>query len=143
MHGVAFTYPLPPELKGTRIKMAQIELTPQALIVHITGTDRLWALKSRLDIPLGHVVGATMATDEAATWLKSMHIEGTHVPGVLSAGVFHHHGDRVFWDVHDPRKAIAIALKDDQFVRLVVEVDDPTATLAAISQAIPTPVAPK
>lgn len=123
--------------------MAQIEITPQALIIHITGADRLWALKSRLEIPLAHVVGAAPAQDEAQSWLKGVRLLGTHIPGVLSAGIFHHHGDRVFWDVHHPLNAIAIELKDDHFARLVVEVDDPAATLAAIDLALPTLVAPK
>ncbi len=61
--------------------MAQIEITPQTLIVHSTGLDRLWALKSRLDIPLAHVVGATQAADEAATWLKETHIAGDPCAG--------------------------------------------------------------
>ena len=38
--------------------MTEIELTRDALIVHVRGMDRLWALKSRLEIPLSHVVGA-------------------------------------------------------------------------------------
>ena len=123
--------------------MAEIEITPQALVVHITGADRLWALKSRLEIPLAHVVGAASAQDEAQSWLKGIRLPGTHIPGVLSAGIFHRHGDRVFWDVHHPLNAIAIELKDDHFARLVVEVDDPAATLAAIDLALPTLVAPK
>lgn len=35
--------------------MAEIELIPQTLIVHVTGADRLWALKSQLEVPLAHV----------------------------------------------------------------------------------------
>ena len=122
--------------------MANIEITPQALIVHITGSDRLWALKSHLEIPLEHVVGASQEAEEAHAWLKGLVHRGlTHVPGVLSAGTFHHQDNRVFWDVHDPNKAIAINLKDDRYSRLVVEVDDPAATLAAIAKAIQIPVA--
>jgi hypothetical protein len=84
------------------------------------------------------VIGASQETEEAHAWLKGLVHGGiTHVPGVLSAGTFHHQGDRVFWDVHDPDKAIAISLKDDRYARLVVEVDDPVATLAAITKAIP------
>src|ERR1035437_745303 len=121
--------------------MANIEITPQALIVHITGSDRLWALKSHLEIPLEHVVGASQEAEEAHAWLKGLVHRGlTHVPGVLSAGTFHHQDNRVFWDVHDPNKAIAINLKDDRYSRLVVEVDDPVATLAAIAKAIQIPV---
>jgi hypothetical protein len=119
--------------------MAQIEITQQSIIVHITGADRLWALKSHLEIPLAHVVSATQATDEAHAWLKGFHMGGMYVPGVLAAGTFNYNDDRVFWDVHDADKAIAIIMKDDHYARLVVEVDDPAAAVAAITKAIPVP----
>ena len=45
-------------------------------------------------------------------------------------------------DVHDPDKAIASTLKDDRYARLVVEVEDPVVTLAAIAKAIKPPAAP-
>jgi hypothetical protein len=61
---------------------------------------------------------------------------GAYVPGVLSAGTFHQDGERVFWDVHDPAKVIAIELADEHFKRLVIEVDDPEATITAIETAI-------
>jgi hypothetical protein len=32
--------------------VAEVELTENTLIVHVRGMDRLWALKSRLEIPL-------------------------------------------------------------------------------------------
>ncbi len=121
--------------------MAQIEITPQSLIVHITGADRLWSLKSRLEIPLAHVVGANHATDDADSWLEGFRLGAVYVPGVLSAGSVHHQDDRVYWDVHDSAKAIAIVLKDDRYARLVVEVDDPAATLAAIAKALQVPAA--
>ena len=38
--------------------MAEVELTQGTLIVHVQGTDQLWAPKSCLEIPLSHVVGA-------------------------------------------------------------------------------------
>jgi hypothetical protein len=62
----------------------------------------------------------------------------THVPGVISAGRFHTHGRRVFWDVHHPDQAIAIGLRDDTFDHLVVEVPDPEAAVATITAAIAT-----
>jgi hypothetical protein len=57
---------------------------------------------------------------------------GTHVPGVITAGTFYQEGERVFWDVHDPESTVVIQLKDERYVRLVIEVDDPPATAAAI-----------
>lgn len=121
--------------------MAQIEITPQSLIVHITGADQLWSLKSRLEIPLAHVVGANHATADADSWLEGFHMGAEYVPGVLSTGGLQYQDDRVYWDVHDAAKAIAIVLKDDRYARLVIEVDDPAATLAAITKALQVPAA--
>ena len=112
-----------------------IELTDEMLVVHVEGADRLWALKSRLEIPLAHVAGATSATEEARKWLHGMRLGGTHIPSVISAGRFYSHGELVFWAVHDPEKAIAIALRDERYSRLVLEVEDAEAEIARIRHA--------
>ena len=61
---------------------------------------------------------------------------GARVPGVITAGSFRQEGDTVFWDVHDPEKAIIIELADERYARLVVEVEDPSATVALITRAL-------
>jgi hypothetical protein len=94
--------------------MAQLELTPTTLIVHITGLDKLWTLTSRLDIPLAHITGATLDPALAAAgppgWWR-----GAYVPGVLAAGSFATADGRVFWAVHDPAHAIVIQLTDETY----------------------------
>jgi hypothetical protein len=116
--------------------MTEIELTRDALIVHVRGMDRLWALKSRLEIPLSHVVGAEVNPEVARQWRKGIRTPGTHVPGVITAGTFHQEGERVFWDVHDPEKTVVIQLRDERYARLVIEVDDPNAIAAAIRKTL-------
>jgi hypothetical protein len=56
---------------------------------------------------------------------------GTQLPGVVTAGQFYQHGQRVFWDVHDPAKSIIIELHDERYGELIVEVTDP---LSAVEQ---------
>jgi hypothetical protein len=56
--------------------------------------------------------------------------------GVITAGTFYQEGERVFWDVHDPEKTVVIRLKDEHYARLVIEVEDPPATVAAIQEAL-------
>ena len=56
--------------------------------------------------------------------------------GIITAGTFFQDGDRVFWDVRDPEKTIVIRLEDERYTRLVIEVEDPRATVAAIEEAI-------
>jgi hypothetical protein len=58
------------------------------------------------------------------------------MPGVITAGTFYQEGERVFWDVHDPEKTVVIRLKDERYARLVIEVEDPPATVAAIQEAL-------
>ena len=116
--------------------MTEVELTENALIVHVRGVDRLWALKSRLEIPLAHVVCAEVDPEVAQGWRKGLRAPGTHVPGVITAGTFYQEGERVFWDVHDPERTVVIHLKDERYARLVIEVDDPHATAAAIQGAL-------
>jgi hypothetical protein len=114
---------------------ARIETTEGSLIVHIEGADKLWALKSRLDIPLAHVLDARPAREEAHKWLHGIRLGGTHIPGVISAGRFHSEGSWVFWDVHDADKAIGIDLADEHYNKLVIEVAEPETEIARIRKA--------
>ncbi|MET8573101.1 hypothetical protein [Streptomyces sp. NPDC004783] len=116
--------------------MAHISIDDGNLIVEIEGLDKLWALKSRLTIPLAHVRGAT-ADPGVVKEPKGLRSPGTHLPGVVTAGTFHIDGERVFWDVHDPAKAVVIQLADERYARLVIQVADPRATVALIEDALP------
>jgi TetR/AcrR family transcriptional repressor of nem operon len=117
------------------IPMAQVRVDGENLLVEIEGLDKLWALKSRLEIPLVNVRGAT-ADPGIVAEPKGVRWPGAQVPGVITAGTFHIDGERVFWDVHDSAKAIVIELHDDHYARLVIEVADPRDTVALIERAI-------
>jgi hypothetical protein len=116
--------------------MAEIELTADALIVHITGVDRFLSLKSRVEVPLAHVASVGPAADEAHRVFHGIRAVGTNLPGVITTGTFVQHGEWSFWDVHDPDHAIEIRLHDEGYARLVIGVDDPASTIAAIDGAI-------
>ena len=116
--------------------MAEIELTADTLLIHVRGADRMFALKSELAIPLEHVLGATKDEEEARRWYHGVRAPGTSVPGVITAGTFHQNGERVFWDVHHPERAVALNLRDESYAKLVVEAEDPDATILAIEAAL-------
>ncbi len=120
--------------------MTRIEISETDLIVYIEGWDRFFAFKNELRVPLTHVAGAEHADDEARGWFHGFRAPGTEMPGVITAGTFYHlDGGRVFWDVHDANGAIAILLHDESYTKLIVEVADPVATIAAIEAALPHP----
>ena len=116
--------------------MAEVKLTQDALIVHVRGMDRLWALRSRLEIPLAHVVNAEADPELARGWWQGIRSGGTRVPGVITAGTFHQEGEMVFWDVHDPENTVVIRLRDERYSRLVIEVEDAPTTVAAIRERL-------
>ena len=116
--------------------MVDIELTASALIVHVEGADRIWALKSRVEIPLENVAAARPAGDEERGVYSGARFPGTNIPGVVKAGSFHQQGEWTFWDVHDLGRAIVIMTNDEKYSRLVVEVADPAASVAAIETAL-------
>lgn len=115
--------------------MARISIDGDDLVVEIEGWDKLWSLRSRLVIPLANVRGAT-ADPGAVAGPKGLRAPGTSVPGVITAGTFHQDGEKVFWDVRDAARAVVVALADDRYARLVVQVDDPAATVDLIERAL-------
>ncbi|MDP9867079.1 MULTISPECIES: hypothetical protein [Streptosporangium] len=115
--------------------MARISINGDSLVVDIEGLDKLWALKSQLTIPLENVRGVT-ADPGIINDPKGIRSPGTHLPGVITAGTFRVDGERVFWDVRDATKAVVIELVDERYVRLVVEVADPRATVTLIEKAL-------
>ena len=88
------------------------------------------------DPALAHVAGAEAGTEPVRGWWLGIRSGGTHVPGVITAGTFHGEDERVFWDVRDAEKTVVIRLKDERYSRLVTEVEDPPATVAAIRERL-------
>ena len=115
--------------------MTTVSLEGDLLVLIVEGADKLWALRSRLEIPLAHVKSARVdpafVGHERYVGLK---IAGARMPGVITAGSFRQEGDTVFWDVHNPDKTIVIELDHEHYARLVVEVENPEEVLATIGK---------
>ena len=117
--------------------MVDITISGGSLELHVLGIDRLWALKSSLEIPLRHIAGIRADPEVARGWWHGIHCPGTDIPGVLTAGTFYQHGRRVFWDVHDPENTVVIELRDERYDELIVEVANPLLTVEQVRAALP------
>ncbi len=115
--------------------MVTVELDDGKLILEMEGLDKLWTLKSRLEIPLAHVRGASYDPTLADVSWKGIREEGTRIPGLITGGTFYQEGKRVFWDVKDAEKTVVIDLVDERYDQLVVEVGDPLAVVDEIQSA--------
>ena len=115
--------------------MALVHIDGDDLVVVIEGLHKVWALKSSLAIPLANVRGAT-ADPGISAEPKGIRAPGTRVPGLITAGTFHLDGEKVFWDVRDPAKTVVVELADEHYARLVLQVEDPRATVALVENAL-------
>jgi hypothetical protein len=115
--------------------MVEVSVADGKLILRVQGADKLWALKSSLEIPLAHVSSVRADPQAAQGWYHGLRLGGTNIPGVITAGTFYQHGQRVFWDVHHPQSTIVIELRDERYSELIVEVADPPAAVELIRAA--------
>ena len=119
--------------------MVELSISRGNLLLHVQGADRLWALKSSLEIPLQHVAGIRADPSIARGWWHGIRMPGTSIPGVITAGTFYQHGERVFWDVHNPDNTVVIDLRDERYNQLIVEVADPATAVALVELVLPRP----
>ncbi len=120
--------------------MTKVEVRADRLVAHVQGLDQVLALKSELTIPLSHVKGANVSPPEVRRrWRNPLRIRvpGSDMPYVVMAGSFIFlDGEHAFWDVHDPDRTVVIELDHERFAKLVLEVEDPQTTAAAINAAV-------
>jgi hypothetical protein len=118
--------------------MADVTIEDGQLRVELEGMHKVWALKNTISVPLSHIVSASAGPIPEADTPKGIRAPGTHIPGVFAAGTWHQHGEKVFWDVRDPERAVVVELRDESYSRLVLEVEDPQATVDLITAQIDT-----
>ena len=115
--------------------MVEIEVTSEKLSMTVKGLDKVWALKSKIEVPLEHVSDVesyrSYETHNEYAGQVSWRVPGTYVPGVIKAGSYYQ-GAWAFWDVHNRDKAIVITLVEEHYKLLIVEVDNPDLEIAKI-----------
>lgn len=115
--------------------MVDLSVAEGKLVLHVEGADKIFALKSTLEIPLEHIAGIRADPEVARGWFHGFRMPGTNVPGVITAGTFYLHGQRVFWDVHHAENTVVIELRDERYNELIVEVADPQGAVEMVRGA--------
>lgn len=121
--------------------MARVEIQERTLSVLIDGFDQVLAMRARITVPLAHVVDAYPRPDVSDLWQMEAGaaMRGTLIPGRLIVGTcpLADGEGMVFYDVHDPSKAISIELRHDRYKRILVEVsgESPEAVCERIREA--------
>jgi hypothetical protein len=116
--------------------MVHVSIHGDRVRFEVEGWDKLWALKSQLEIPLNHIRAVRADPEPARGWWHGLKLPGTQIPGLLTAGTFYQSDGFVFYDVHDPERTVVIDLDHEHYQRLVIEVADPTAVVDSLRSAI-------
>ena len=115
--------------------MIDVTIEGDRAVFNVEGLDKLWALRSRLEIPLAHILGAQHDPESVGRWWHGVKVFGTDIPGLFAAGTFYYQGELVFWDVRFPDRTVIVSLDHERYKKLIIEVADPEAVVALLSHA--------
>jgi hypothetical protein len=116
--------------------MVKLTIENDRAVFEVEGLHQLWALRSRLEIPLAHITNAEFSPDDVARWWHGWKLAGTDIPGVFAAGTFFYHGELVFWDVHRPAQTIIVSLNHERYKKLIMEVENPEVDVNRLRAAL-------
>lgn len=116
--------------------MVDVRIEGDRVVFEVEGWDKMWALKSRLEIPLSHIKGAKSDDAAAKGWWHGVKLGGSSLPGVITAGTFYKEGRLVFFDVHKPENTIVVELDHETYDQLILQVRNPTEAARTITDAI-------
>ena len=114
--------------------MVTIKIDGDKAIFEVQGWDKLWSLRSRLEIPLAHIKGARIDPAPAMGWFQGLKLAGTDIPNIFRAGTFYQQGGLVFWDVHEPKNTIVIDLDHERYKKLIIQVENPEHEVNKINE---------
>jgi len=115
--------------------MIEVSIEIDKVVFEVQGWDQLWSFRSRLEIPLTHVNGAHIDPDPPMGWFDGVKLGGTGIPNIFKAGTFYQDGGLVFWDVRHQEKTIVVELNHERYQKLIIEVEDPQATVTLLNKA--------
>lgn len=116
--------------------MVDVSVQGDRVVFDVEGLDQLWALRTRLQIPVGHVAAVEYDPEQVGRWWHGLKLMGTEIPGLFAAGTFYYHGEMVFWDVRHPENTIIVSLVHEHYKKLILEVANPEATISELHAAL-------
>ncbi|MEO8710985.1 MAG: hypothetical protein ABI405_02620 [Parafilimonas sp.] len=112
--------------------MVSVKRTYDTVVFEVKNLDKVFALKSSLEIPVTHIVAVYAEPDIEMNFLDSIKVLGTSIPHIFRAGTFYQHKEMIFWDVHNTENVIVIELEHEYFKKLIIEVENPAEAIKII-----------
>jgi len=115
--------------------MVDVSIDNTSAVFKVKGMSRFWAMKHEIRIPLNHIAGMREQPSPPMGWFDGFKLVGASFPNRFRAGTFYQNGGKVFWDARQGEKVLIVDLKDENYKKLIVEVDSPASVMRAIKEA--------
>lgn len=105
-------------------------------IIEIKGLHKLWSFKSEIRIANEHIIRVYQDLNEIKDF-SGLRAFGTYVPNLIKAGTFYQYPDSslIFLDIVNENNAIIIELKDEEYKKIIVEIEDPRKTIKILNES--------
>lgn len=112
----------------------QLDYSATKLQIKLTGLERMWALKALVSVPYSNIDSVEARENSGLGLFSGIRMPGTHIPGVLRAGVFYHKKKKLFLYLHKDNPVLKLELRDHQFDEILISLDDPYIEAATIQE---------
>ena len=103
------------------------------VVITLDTKEKLMAIKRTISIPKENIV--SVSTEKVKPLWFSIKM-GTHVPKGFMAGTFWTRKSKAFYYVRDFTKCVTLHLKDHEYSKVVIEVDDKEAVAKELRKAL-------
>ncbi len=100
----------------------------------ILGMHKFWALKSKIIINQNQIINVFQDKKELQKY-KGWRL-GTHIPYIITAGKFTRKGISNFWDVCKEKDTIIVELKNHQYNKLYIQVENPIEMISFLKNKL-------
>ena len=118
--------------KNIMVKVTAIE---NEFVFDILGSHKFWAFENKITVKKENIVKAFQSDEEFTFWI-GWKIPGTQLPWIITAGTYIKKDKRNFWDVCNKKNAIIVQLKDSNYNRLIIEVENPVEVINLLNNTI-------
>lgn len=112
--------------------MVSVTANENEFVFDILGSHKFWAFENKIRVPKDKILRAYQSQDEFSFWI-GWKMPGTQIPWLITAGTYIKKGKRNFWDVCNKKNAIIVELKDSNFSKLIIEVENPEETMQILN----------
>lgn len=112
-----------------------VKIEGKNIIFEIHGADVILAIKRSITIPIEHVM--SVSTDKVS-WepFQQLKVVGTGFPGIIKDGLYLSNDGLLFFEMHHPDKCITVTLNNEQYKKIIFEVQDKEYVAKIIRDAI-------